>query len=220
MEVEVVGTGARQCPRIPRRVPSQERSTAALCPGSGTCVPSPPRPSSFLPAQGLLGFSSAQGQDLGQEGPGGAMGIRTPAPVFLGVGQSSLKIWGCSPSPGSCGAAGLDLGPRQSRDREGEVGAELRTGPSWGTAQREWGRTDSGRPPRPAPPPARPGRGGDREVLKAVQPRGGPASECAGARPAASRAGWALRPPARVSAGPAGPGRRPEPRGPVPLPRG
>lgn len=60
----------------------------------------------------------------------------------------------------------------------------------------------------PAPPRARPlpGRGGgDGEVLKAIRPRGGPASEWVGARSATAPGSFRpRRPPACVSAGRAG----------------
>lgn len=73
----------------------------------------------------------------------------------------------------------------------------------------------------PAPPRARPlsgPGGGDGKVLKAIRPRGGPASEWDGAGPATDPGPSRVRrPPASL---PPGPGRRPEPRVPAPLPRG
>ncbi|XP_037674079.1 wiskott-Aldrich syndrome protein homolog [Choloepus didactylus] len=82
----------------------------------------------------------------------------------------------------------------------------------------------------PAPPRARPlpgrgvgglGGGGDGKVLKAIGPRGGPASERGGAQPAAAPVPSlaSRRPPARALLRP-GPGRRRLPGAPGSPPRG
>lgn len=93
------------------------------------------------------------------------------------------------------------LGLSWGRDRVGGPERESGGGPAPGA------HDGGARPaPRPPPPPARPGRGGDEEVLKAIRPRGGPASEWDGARPATAPGplGPAARLPGRVSAGRAG----------------
>lgn len=91
------------------------------------------------------------------------------------------------------------MGLSWGRDRVGGPEKESGGGPAPGAH-------DGGA--RPAPPRARPlpGRGGgDGEVLKAIRPRGGPASEWDGARSATAPGSFRpRRPPACVSAGRAG----------------
>lgn len=109
--------------------------------------------------------------------------------------------------------------PARLRARARRLGAPLASA-ARRAPPREWAaaaRLLVGLTPAPRPPRARPG-GGDGEVLKAIRPRGGPASEWDEARPAPAPGPGS--PPVRIpSARPPGPGGGRAPRA-APLPRG
>ncbi|XP_055285027.1 translation initiation factor IF-2-like [Moschus berezovskii] len=92
----------------------------------------------------------------------------------------------------------LGFSPRAREQNLGQEGFRRESGGGPAPGAHDGGSRPA---PRPRPPPARPGRGGDQEVLKAIRPRGGPASEWDGARPATAPGPSRAR---RVSAGRAG----------------